>query len=133
VKPPPGTFLCKLDALDDPGSKGFTFGGGAGRFDMFLIRKEDAVYAYLNECPHAYARLDNWPDKFLTLDETRIICGVHAALFEIENGFCISGPCAGKRLTPVSVEVMDDIIYIAAKKTDDGEHARNTGDDRAMG
>lgn len=108
--PPPGTFLCKLDALDDPGAKGFTFGKGADRFDMFLIRKDNAVYAYLNECPHAHARLDNWPDRFLTLDETRIVCGVHAALFEIESGFCISGPCTGRRLTSVPVEIADDEI-----------------------
>lgn len=114
VAPPPGTFLCKLDALDDPGAKGFTFGQGAGRFDMFLVRKDGAVYAYLNECPHAHARLDNWPDKFLTLDETRIVCGVHAALFEIESGFCTSGPCTGRRLTSVPVEIAADGIRIAS-------------------
>ena len=113
MRPPPGTPLCRLDTLDDPGAKGFTFGRGTDRFDMFLVRKGDAAYAYLNECPHAYARLDNWPDKFLTFDETRIICGVHAALFEIESGLCTSGPCAGRKLTSVPVEVIDGMVLIA--------------------
>ncbi|MEN6541513.1 Rieske (2Fe-2S) protein [Parvibaculum sp.] len=113
MKPPPGTPLCPLDALDDPGAKGFSFGKGQTRFDMFLVRKNGEARAWLNECPHAHARLDNWPDKFLTLDETRIICGVHAALFRIEDGFCVSGPCAGKSLTPVPVEIVDGMISIA--------------------
>jgi nitrite reductase/ring-hydroxylating ferredoxin subunit len=27
------------------------------------------------------------------------------SLFEIEDGFCIAGPCAGDQLRPVTVEV----------------------------
>ena len=110
--PGPGTLLCALDDLDDPGAKGFSFGRGPSRVDIFLVRKDGAVHAYLNRCPHAHARLDNWPDSFLTLDETRILCGAHAALFRIEDGFCTSGPCAGKVLTPVPVDVTDGIVRV---------------------
>lgn len=113
MRPPPGTPLCPFNSLDDPGAKGFSFGKGQTRFDMFLVRSKGEARAYLNECPHAHARLDNWPDKFLTLDETRIICGVHAALFRIEDGFCVSGPCAGKHLTLVPIEIVDGMISIA--------------------
>ena len=113
MKPPPGTPLCPLDALDDPGAKGFSFGAGQSRFDLFLVRSDGEVRGYVNECPHAHARLDNWPDKFLTLDETRIICGVHAALFRIEDGFCTSGPCAGKSLKRAPVEIADGMIVLA--------------------
>jgi nitrite reductase/ring-hydroxylating ferredoxin subunit len=111
--PLPGTALCALDEIDEPGAKGLTLGSGASRLDIFLIRKDGAVYAYLNLCPHAATRLDNWPDRFLTQDERQILCGNHAALFRIEDGFCTSGPCAGKSLEAVPVEVRDGMVQIA--------------------
>ncbi|MBC7104267.1 MAG: Rieske (2Fe-2S) protein [Parvibaculum sp.] len=112
--PLPGTILCALDGIDEPGAKGLTLGSGGSRLDIFLIRKDGTVYAYLNLCPHAAMRLDNWPDRFLTQDETQILCGNHAALFRIEDGFCTSGPCAGKSLERVAVEVKDGMVRVAA-------------------
>jgi len=109
----PGTVLCALDEIDEPGAKGLTLGTAAARLDIFLVRKGGAVYAYLNLCPHAATRLDNWPDRFLTQDETQILCGNHAALFRIEDGFCTSGPCAGKSLERVPVEVRDGMVQVA--------------------
>ena len=111
--PLPGTALCALDEIDEPGAKGLTLKSGTSRLDIFLIRKDGAVYAYLNLCPHAATRLDNWPDRFLTQDERQILCGNHAALFRIEDGFCTSGPCAGKSLERVPVEVRDGMVQVA--------------------
>ena len=111
--PAPGTPLCALDELDDPGAKGLTLGSGASRINIFLIRKSGAVYGYLNLCPHAATRLDNWPDRFLTQDESQILCGNHAALFRIEDGYCTSGPCEGKQLEAVPVEVVEGVVRIA--------------------
>jgi nitrite reductase/ring-hydroxylating ferredoxin subunit len=109
----PGARLCRLDELDDPGAKGVSLGSGRGDVDIFLVRKDGEVRAYANDCPHAHTRLDHWPDRFLTLDETRIICANHAALFRIEDGFCTSGPCAGKSLKRAPVEIVDGMIVLA--------------------
>lgn len=111
--PPAGTQLCALDALDDPDAKGFLFGRGKASFDMFLVRRDGRVRAYVNECPHAFTPLDTWPDKFLTMDETRIICSTHAALFRIEDGYCTSGPCAGKSLIAIDIKIVDGMVCIA--------------------
>ena len=111
--PAPGTAICRFGDLDDPGAKGITLGEGKARTNIFLVRKDGAVYAYLNLCPHAATRLDNWPARFLTQDESRILCGNHAALFRIEDGLCTSGPCAGKHLEAVPVEVKDGVVRIA--------------------
>lgn len=118
--PAPGTPLCALDEIDDPGAKGLTLGTAASHLDIFLVRKDGAVYAYLNLCPHAATRLDNWPDRFLTQDERHILCGNHAALFRIEDGFCTSGPCAGKSLERVPVEVRDGVVRIAENSPERG-------------
>jgi nitrite reductase/ring-hydroxylating ferredoxin subunit len=111
--PPPGTPLCPLDAIAEPGAKGFVFGSGTARFEMFLVRKNGDVRGYVNECPHALTPLDTWPDRFLTQDEERIICSTHAALFRIDDGFCVSGPCAGACLEPVPVEIANGEVRIA--------------------
>jgi nitrite reductase/ring-hydroxylating ferredoxin subunit len=118
--PLPGTALCALDDIDDPGAKGLTLGEGASQLNIFLVRKDSAVYAYLNLCPHAATRLDNWPDRFLTQDERHILCGNHAALFRIEDGLCTSGPCAGKSLERVPVEVRDGMVRIAGNRPERG-------------
>lgn len=108
-----GTEICALDDLDDPGARGFTLDEGKSRRDIFLIRKEGAVFAYLNRCPHANQKLDARPGRFLTMDETQIICGGHAALFRIEDGLCTSGPCAGEHLERIAVEIVDGVVRLA--------------------
>lgn len=115
TRPAPGTTLCRLDDIDAPGAKGLTFGTGASRFDMFLVRTDDGVRAYVNRCPHANQPLDARPGRFLTQDETKLLCGGHAALFRIEDGLCTSGPCAGKSLESIAIEVVDGTVRIAAK------------------
>lgn len=114
-RPSPGTAICALDDLDDPGARDFTFGSGTAAFNIFLVRTDDVVRGYVNRCPHAHQRLDARPGRFLTMDETRILCGGHAALFRIEDGLCTSGPCAGKHLESVPVEVTDGTVRIAAE------------------
>lgn len=111
--PQAGTAICTVDYIENPGARGFVFGQGKERFDMFLVRTGHQVRAYVNECPHAFTPLDTWPDRFLTQDETRIICSTHAALFRIEDGYCTSGPCAGKSLIPLAIEIRDGTIYMA--------------------
>ncbi|MFN3627936.1 MAG: Rieske (2Fe-2S) protein, partial [Parvibaculum sp.] len=108
-----GEAICALDDLDDPGARGFTLGSGKARRDIFLVRRDVAVFAYVNRCPHANQRLDARPGRFLTMDETQIICGGHAALFRIEDGFCTSGPCAGQHLEAIAVEVVDGVVRVA--------------------
>jgi nitrite reductase/ring-hydroxylating ferredoxin subunit len=108
-----GEAICALDDLDDPGARGFTLGEGKARLDIFLVRKDGTVFAWVNRCPHANQKLDARPGRFLTQDETQIICGVHAALFRIEDGLCTSGPCAGEHLEAIAVEVVDGVVRLA--------------------
>jgi len=53
----------------------------------------------------------NWkPDSFLTRDGSRIICASHGALYEIRSGECVAGPCPGKLLRKVEIEISGDEI-----------------------
>lgn len=111
--PPAGTHLCALDDIEVPGAKGFTFGEGRERFDMFVVRTERDCVAYVNACPHAFTPLETLTDRFLTRKKDQILCTTHGALFNFDNGFCTSGPCAGKSLVAIPIETSDGQITIA--------------------
>lgn len=102
----------RLAELDDPGCREFTIGDGDWPFTGFVVRRGDDVYAYQNYCMHAGHPLNWAPDKFLTRDRSAIICASHGALYDIESGECFAGPCPGKLLRRVAVEVRDGTVYV---------------------
>jgi len=104
-------FLCKITELDDPSSKSFQIKIGRKNTDIFLVRKNDQVFAYQDICPHAQAPLEWNPDEFLDENKENIICAMHGARFTIEDGNCISGPCSGSALTPVELELVDGNVF----------------------
>ncbi|AFJ02453.1 Rieske (2Fe-2S) region [Methylophaga frappieri] len=70
----------------------------------FVMRFEGVIYAYLNLCPHLRVPLNWKPDTFMSLEGTHIECSVHGALFNPDDGLCISGPCRGQSLTRLNIE-----------------------------
>jgi len=97
--------LCHITDVADPGAKGFTLKQGRKERLLFIVKKEGQVYAYENECPHARINLEWQEDDFLDMDKQHIQCSVHGALFKIENGDCLGGPCNGTGLTQAKLEV----------------------------
>ena len=110
------TVVCHLDELDDPDSRGLTLAVNERVFDVFIVRQGSQVFAYRNSCPHTGGPLDWLPNKFLNLDGDYIQCATHAALFRLDNGHCVSGPCAGDRLTSVDVVVEAGEIVVLHNK-----------------
>ncbi|MGB1110372.1 MAG: Rieske (2Fe-2S) protein [Gammaproteobacteria bacterium] len=109
-----GEELMPLADLPAPGAKGFSLGEGTDSVDIFLVRNADGdVMAYRNVCPHVGSPLDWMPDQFLDMDEKLIQCATHNALFRMEDGACISGPCNGVGLTPVAIRIQDEAICLA--------------------
>ncbi len=113
AKKPRAKILCKLSELGDLSSKSFSVKIKRKETDIFVIRKDDQVYAYQNICPHAQASLEWKPDEFLDEKKETIICALHGARFSIEKGDCLGGPCEGIGLTEVSVDIVnEDIVFI---------------------
>jgi nitrite reductase/ring-hydroxylating ferredoxin subunit len=103
--------LCRLDDIPDGGAKGFD--PPPGRFTgLFAVRRGGAVWVYLNSCPHLGVSLDIAPDRFLDARRQHIQCSTHGALFRIEDGFCLKGPCAGERLTPIAARVDGGVVLV---------------------
>jgi nitrite reductase/ring-hydroxylating ferredoxin subunit len=104
--------ICPLHELADPGAKGFTMGEGDWPLRGFVVRRGGSVHAYVNHCPHAGFPLNWIPDAFLAPDAPLILCTMHGALFEIETGLCLSGPCDGRRLRALPVRVVRGYVML---------------------
>lgn len=107
------TPLCQLDAIEDGNSMGLVAEIDGLRTGLILVRQGDEVFVYINSCPHIGAPLDFEPGRFLNLERDLIQCAMHGALFRIEDGLCIQGPCVGKSLTPIPCEVREDRVWLA--------------------
>lgn len=98
--------------LTELGCREFQIGEGDWPFKGFVVRSGEQVFAYQNHCQHAGHCLNWKPDSFLTKDRKNIICASHGALYDIQTGECIAGPCVGKYLTPVEVRVAGGNVIV---------------------
>jgi nitrite reductase/ring-hydroxylating ferredoxin subunit len=105
--------LCTLESLQATGSRGFAVGEGDWPLRGFIVKTAAGVAAYVNYCPHAGHPLNFKADRFLTPDRSLILCGSHGALFTRDEGLCIAGPCPGRKLTPIPVEVIEGFVLLA--------------------
>lgn len=94
-----------LADLADPGCLEFQWGAGPVPRRGFLVRRGERVYAYVNACPHARRPLNWQPGRFLDPSGQHILCTGHGALFEVETGLCVAGPCPGTGLRSLSVRI----------------------------
>ncbi len=78
----------------------------------FVVHHAAGISAFLNCCPHTGAPLNWLPDQFLDAEQEHIICSLHGALFNCEDGFCIAGPCQGQSLTPVPLRCGNNEIIV---------------------
>ena len=95
--------LCHINDLSDSEARGFDL-----EPPVFIVKKDNQIYAYINKCPHAGVNLEWQENDFLNIDKTFIQCSVHGAIFSIESGTCIQGPCNGSGLTSVKLLIDDN-------------------------
>jgi nitrite reductase/ring-hydroxylating ferredoxin subunit len=104
--------MFATDDMVDGDCKTIQIPDGAYTKEIFVVFKNGDYFVYSNSCPHTGSPLDWMPDQFLNLDKTLIQCATHNALFRIEDGYCVSGPCAGQSLQQIPVEVVDSVVMI---------------------
>lgn len=76
--------------------------------EVIVVRQGERVYGYMNSCPHTGVALNWLPDQFLSEDGAWLHCANHGALFRIEDGFCVAGPCQGQSLLAIGLTVTAD-------------------------
>ena len=104
--------LCRLDELQATGCREIRVGGGEWPLRCFLVRTGECVHAYVNRCAHLALPLNLLPDRFLTHDGSMILCTAHGAIFEKSSGYCVAGPCAGRSLERVPVNLVAGYVLL---------------------
>lgn len=103
------TFICPASLITEADAKGFKVNGRS----LIVTRKNERIHVYVNSCPHLGINLEFQPDTFLDKDKRFIQCANHGALFEIETGECLVGPCTGQFLTALPFQVIDGNIILS--------------------
>lgn len=85
-------------------------------FQGFVVRQGDKFYAYQNLCRHLPITLDLNDDDFFTHDKKFLQCQMHGAMYEINTGLCIGGPCLGAQLMRLELEEEEDRLVIRIPK-----------------
>lgn len=106
-------FHFSVDEIDEDSSKGFTLDNGQ---TIFAVKKDGQVYVYRNRCPHLGIELEWQEDRFLDSDNALIQCSTHGALFIIESGECVAGPCLGEALEPIAFRLEGGNVYISSNE-----------------
>ena len=111
--PMPGTVLGPLSDIPDGDAKEYIFGRGTTVFSMFVVRRGQSVYGYLNICPHYSSPLNYRAGEFLSEDKRFIRCTMHFSEFRVEDGYGLTGAAERCWLDPVPVHVENDVIVIS--------------------
>lgn len=112
--PLPGRELFDASALAEGESARF---GPVGA-SLLALRHAGKLHVYANCCPHQGTELDWLPGKFLDPEGRFIQCATHGALFRIEDGLCLAGPCIGQRLQRARVRLQGERVF--AREHPDG-------------
>jgi nitrite reductase/ring-hydroxylating ferredoxin subunit len=100
--------ICEINSIPDDDSHAIELNHSS----LFAIKKHKKIFIYINRCPHMHVPLNWEPNKFLNNSGDLIQCSTHGALFSIETGECLQGPCLGLNLQTIVYEVKDGKIYI---------------------
>lgn len=85
----------------------------AERVSLIVVPWHGLVKVYHNRCPHTGVNLDWQPGDFLNLERNAIQCAVHGALFRMEDGLCVWGPCVGRSLREFAVTIAQGRVWVA--------------------
>ena len=100
--------LFHRDDIEEGKSRGFEVDGRP----LLAVKKNGELYLYQNRCPHLGIPLEFQPHQFLDSEGQLIQCSMHAALFKIDNGECIYGPCQGQSLSKVDFVLREGRVYL---------------------
>jgi len=100
--------LARAADLAEGEARGFEVEGL--RRKVIVVRLGGRFFGWLDACPHYSSGTPMaWKrDAYLDGERAHIACHAHGALFDIETGECVSGPCLGKRLTGAPLAVGED-------------------------
>lgn len=108
-----------VEGLADGEALKFEFEREGETREGFILRHEGALFAYHNRCPHWGVDLDMGEGKFYSELTERIFCSSHGAVFNLEGGLCVLGPCVGDALECFGLRVeSEDVVLVTIADED---------------
>lgn len=97
--------LCHESDVGEGCSRGFD-PLGVGSDTMFLVRHQGRLHAWRNACPHIDGAPMAWrKDAYMNGRRTHVACHAHGAWFAPDTGLCVQGPCLGRSLESLAIEI----------------------------
>ncbi|WP_454631801.1 Rieske (2Fe-2S) protein [Bradyrhizobium cenepequi] len=127
--------VCAADAIERGGAKAFSLSridaaGESRPFPIVIIRTHGNDYlGYINTCPHDGVWLNIGSGEFFAPDRAFLKCGRHGAIFEIDTGLCIEGPCKARSLQPIALAIVDGEVCLCGERLVEDDHPLNLFDD----
>lgn len=97
--------ICMMEDIPEREARAYETPNGD---TIFITQRDGMYYAYQNVCPHLQVELEFLENQFLDRDQEYIEYSTHGALFMVETGECISGPCLGQSLEKVEISIHSD-------------------------
>jgi len=104
--------LCSIHEIEEEESKEFFVTRGESDQSILVVKKDGQLSVFINNCPHLGIPMNLEPDRFLDMEKNFIMCSTHGALFKIDDGECVQGPCLGKKLSPVPYEIRGEEVFV---------------------
>ena len=79
---------------------------------IFAVCRDATFFVYENKCPHLGIELDWLEHQFLDSEGSLIQCATHGALFVVESGVCVAGPCQGKTLNAIPHKIVNQQVWL---------------------
>ena len=109
-----GRRLVETARLGDPDAVSILLEDRDRRLDVIVVRSNGLIRGYLNSCPHAGTPLETFDGRILDRNDPGVlVCSTHGARFAVETGECIKGPCKGRFLRTVALQVGQDWVSLA--------------------
>lgn len=108
--------LCHARDIGEGEARGFGPAPGSKR-KIIVLRRNGMLHAWLDACPHYSTGTPMaWKtDAYLNGEKTHLTCHSHHALFDMETGECVLGPCLGQTLTRIDIVVGEEgDVFVAA-------------------
>lgn len=127
--------ICPMDMIPVGGATPFDLAeldseGNPRPLRIVIVRKTPTDYrCYVNTCPHDGAWLNIGSGGFFDASGAHLRCGKHGALFAIDSGICLDGPCQGERLRAIPAETLRGDVCISGVRLLEDEDFHAASDD----
>jgi len=79
---------------------------------LLLLGSDGEPRAYVNRCRHLPIPIDAGSRSYLTNDKQHLLCGTHGALYQLDDGKCVAGPCLHMELERLPIEIEDGTLFV---------------------